>query len=76
VFVGTKAGVNDLYKSLRKAGWYSVRSIHGDKHQKEREEILQEFKASSNLILIATDVASRGLDVKDITVVINYDMPP
>ena len=49
--------------------------IHGDKQQKEREWVLGEFKTGSTAILVATDVAARGLDVDDVKFVINYDYP-
>ena len=64
-----------LNQNLKEDGFDQARSIHGEKDQKEREFILKEFRNSKNNILIATDVASRGLDVKDIAYVINYDMP-
>ena len=49
--------------------------IHGDKQQKERDWVLGEFKSGSTSILVATDVAARGLDVDDVKFVINYDYP-
>ena len=49
--------------------------IHGDKQQKERDWVLGEFKHGSTTILVATDVAARGLDVDDVKFVINYDYP-
>ena len=49
--------------------------IHGDKQQKERDWVLGEFKNGSTSILVATDVAARGLDVDDVKFVINYDYP-
>merc|ERR1711896_52890 len=49
--------------------------IHGDKKQEERDWVMKEFKEGKSPILVATDVASRGLDVKDIKYVINYDFP-
>jgi len=58
---------------LREDGWPSV-AIHGDKKQNEREWVIKEFKKGSAPILIATDVAARGLDINDIKIVINYDM--
>ena len=48
---------------------------HGDKKQEERDWVLKEFKEGKSPILVATDVAARGLDVKDIKYVINYDFP-
>lgn len=57
-----------------RSGWPAL-AIHGDKQQQERDWVLQEFKSGRSPIMIATDVASRGLDVKDIKYVINYDFP-
>lgn len=74
IFVGTKRVADDLTKYLRQDGWPSL-AIHGDKQQQERDWVLEEFKSGRSPIMIATDVASRGLDVKDISYVINYDMP-
>ncbi|KAG0145670.1 hypothetical protein CROQUDRAFT_63621 [Cronartium quercuum f. sp. fusiforme G11] len=74
IFVGTKRVADDLTKYLRQDGWPSL-AIHGDKQQQERDWVLGEFKSGRSPIMIATDVASRGLDVKDIAYVINYDMP-
>lgn len=74
VFVETKKGCDQLTRSLRGEG-FPCRCIHGDKSQQERDETLADFKANRIPILIATDVAARGLDVKDICLVINFDMP-
>lgn len=74
IFVGTKRVADDITKYLRQDGWPAL-AIHGDKEQRERDWVLSEFKASRSPILIATDVASRGLDVKDVGYVINYDFP-
>lgn len=74
VFVETKKGCDQLTRSLRSEG-FPCRCIHGDKTQQERDGTLAEFKAGDVPILIATDVAARGLDVKDIRVVVNFDMP-
>jgi superfamily II DNA/RNA helicase len=63
-----------LTLSLSRSGWPAL-AIHGDKQQQERDWVLQEFKSGRSPIMIATDVASRGLDVKDIKYVINYDFP-
>ena len=54
---------------------YPARCIHGDKTQQERDSTLAEFKEGRFPMLVATDVAARGLDVKDIRIVINFDMP-
>ena len=74
IFTETKRGCDDLTRQLRVDGWPAL-SIHGDKSQQERDWVLKEFKESKSPIMIATDVASRGLDVKDIVYVINYDLP-
>jgi ATP-dependent RNA helicase DDX5/DBP2 len=74
IFTATKRGCDDLTRQLRLDGWPAL-SIHGDKSQQERDWVLQEFREAKSPIMIATDVASRGLDVKDIVYVINYDLP-
>ena len=74
IFTETKKGCDDLTRDLRMAGMPAL-CIHGDKSQSERDWVLQEFRESKSPIMIATDVASRGLDVKDIVYVINYDLP-
>ncbi|KAJ3725902.1 P-loop containing nucleoside triphosphate hydrolase protein [Lentinula raphanica] len=74
IFVATKRVADDITKYLRQDGWPAL-AIHGDKEQRERDWVLGEFKAGRSPILIATDVASRGLDVKDVGYVINYDFP-
>jgi ATP-dependent RNA helicase DDX5/DBP2 len=74
IFVGTKRVADDLTKFLRQDGWPAL-AIHGDKAQQERDWVLAEFKSGRSPIMLATDVASRGLDVKDIRYVINYDFP-
>ncbi|XP_030458121.2 DEAD-box ATP-dependent RNA helicase 20-like isoform X1 [Syzygium oleosum] len=74
IFVETKKGCDHVTKQLRMDGWPAL-SIHGDKNQSEREWVLAEFKSGRSLIMTATDVAARGLDVKDIKCVINYDFP-
>lgn len=74
IFAETKKGADTLTRELRLAGWPAL-CIHGDKKQEERTWVLNEFKEGKNPIMVATDVASRGLDVKDIRHVINYDFP-
>ena len=59
---------------MRRDGWPAM-CIHGDKQQKERDWVLGEFKSGKCTILVATDVAARGLDVDDVKFVINYDYP-
>ncbi|CAD7970034.1 unnamed protein product [Amoebophrya sp. A120] len=74
IFTETKRGADTLTREMRQAGWPAL-SIHGDKKQEERDWVLKEFKEGRNPILIATDVAARGLDVKDIKHVVNFDFP-
>merc|ERR1719433_1179999 len=74
VFVETKRKADELTRLMRKDGWPAM-CIHGDKQQKERDWVLSEFKTGSTAILVATDVAARGLDVDDVKFVINYDYP-
>ncbi len=74
VFGRTKYGVEEISLSLLKDG-YRAGSIHGDKRQSQRENTLRQFKEGKINVLIATDVAARGIDVKDISHVINFDQP-
>ncbi|KAH9558302.1 hypothetical protein CY35_06G001400 [Sphagnum magellanicum] len=74
IFMETKRGCDQVTRQLRMDGWPAL-SIHGDKSQAERDWVLSEFKAGKSPIMTATDVAARGLDVKDIKCVINYDFP-
>lgn len=74
IFHRTKRGVEDLSKRLAKRG-LKVASIHGDKRQQERQRALQSFKTNVSHILVATDVAARGLDINNVTHVINYELP-
>ncbi len=74
LFCNTKAEVISLTDTLHQRG-HSVIDIHGDLEQKERNESVIAFSNGSKRILVATDVASRGLDIKDIELVINYDLP-
>ena len=74
VFVRTKAGADRLVERLRRHDVDAV-AIHGDKGQAQRERALAHFDAGKVRTLVATDVAARGLDVDDVTHVINYDPP-
>ena len=74
VFVRTKAGADRLVEKLRRHDVDAV-AIHGDKGQAQREQALAHFDAGKVKTLVATDVAARGLDVDDITHVINFDPP-
>ncbi|XP_007574088.1 PREDICTED: probable ATP-dependent RNA helicase DDX5 [Poecilia mexicana] len=74
IFVETKRRCDELTRRMRRDGWPAM-GIHGDKSQQERDWVLNEFRFGKAPILIATDVASRGLDVEDVKFVINYDYP-
>ena len=74
IFIETKAEVEKLTTNLVKDG-FSADSIHGDKKQNQRQRALQSFRNNDVTILVATDVAARGLDIKDISHVINYTVP-
>jgi ATP-dependent RNA helicase DDX5/DBP2 len=74
IFVETKKGADQLTRSLRMEN-FPVKAIHGDKTQQERDDVLAEFRSGRTPVLVATDVAARGLDVKDVRIVINFDMP-
>jgi superfamily II DNA/RNA helicase len=74
VFVRTKRGADRLVKRLRARGADAV-AMHGDKSQSQREKALRRFHSGDTDTLVATDVAARGIDVEDITHVINFDAP-
>jgi ATP-dependent RNA helicase RhlE len=74
VFTGTRIGANRLAHQLRKDHIHAD-AIHGDKSQAEREAALDDFKAGKTSVLVATDVASRGLDIEGLPQVINFDVP-
>lgn len=74
VFVGQKRNADFLASYLSQSG-YPTTSIHGDRLQREREEALRDFKTGKAPVLIATNVAARGLDIPEVKHVINYDLP-
>ena len=74
VFSGTRIGANRLAHQLRRDHIHAD-AIHGDKTQAEREAALEDFKAGKTSVLVATDVASRGLDIEGLPQVINFDVP-
>jgi len=74
IFGRTKRGVDKLSKTLTQSG-FKVESIHGDKNQSRRQRALKSFSDNISQILVATDVAARGLDIPNVTHVINYDVP-
>jgi len=74
VFRRTKSGVDELAAALN-AKRYNVRALHGDYSQRERDRVMRHFRKGRVDILVATDVAARGLDIDGITHVVNYDVP-
>lgn len=75
IFCNTRDEVDLVYRELKR-NKYSVDKIHGGMEQKKRSEVMEAFKLGEFRYLVATDVAARGIDVEDITHVINYDLPP
>ena len=73
VFASKKASVDEIESQLAQNG-FKVAALHGDKDQASRMEILQKFKSGIYHVLIATDVAARGLDIKSIKSVVNFDI--
>lgn len=74
IFCNTKKSVDFVAKHLKKQD-FKVDSLHGDMTQQVRDKVLNKFKNGNINILVATDVAARGLDIEDVGVVINYDVP-
>ncbi|XP_044259020.1 ATP-dependent RNA helicase dbp2-like isoform X1 [Tribolium madens] len=74
IFIETKKRVDEITRKMKRDGWPAV-CIHGDKSQQERDWVLQDFRTGKAPILVATDVAARGLDVEDVKFVINFDYP-
>ncbi|KAI3520751.1 hypothetical protein L1887_10202 [Cichorium endivia] len=73
IFCSTKRMCDQLARNLTRP--FGAASIHGDKNQGERDHVLSQFRSGKCPVLVATDVAARGLDIKDIRVVVNYDFP-
>src|SRR5690606_18163681 len=74
VFCNTKRGVDEVVAQLRSRG-YAAEGLHGDMKQSQRDRVMARFRQGAIDILVATDVAARGIDITDITTVYNYDMP-
>lgn len=74
IFVKTKSGTEKLAHRLRENG-HDADAIHGDLRQRNRERVIKAFRSGKYRILVATDIAARGLDIPDIECVINYDLP-
>jgi superfamily II DNA/RNA helicase len=74
LFTSRKTKVRDIVREMKGKG-YQVEGISSDLEQSEREEVLLRFRSRQTRVLVATDVMSRGIDIKDIDLVINYDVP-
>lgn len=74
IFARTKVGCNELMENLQRRG-FSAAALHGDMNQSQREKVVRQIKDGRTKIVVATDVAARGLDVNCITHVVNYDIP-
>ena len=74
VFTRTKHGADRVARDLNRAG-VKAKSIHGDKSQNQRQRALTEFKECKIAVLVATDIAARGIDINELPLVINYDLP-
>ena len=74
IFAGSKLKVKDLSFALKRTG-FNVGAMHSDLQQSERDEVMYQFKSQKINILVATDIVARGIDIDDIQIVINYDVP-
>jgi len=74
IFCNTRVKVDWLTDKMRKAN-FTVAAMHGDMPQNEREEIMNSFRSGENRVLITTDIWARGIDVQQVSLVINYDLP-
>lgn len=74
IFAGSKIKVKELYKSLRKRK-FNVTEMHSDLDQKQRDDVILDFKAGKVNVIVATDIISRGIDIDNIETVINFDVP-
>ena len=74
VFVRTKHGADNVVKALKKHG-VNAEAIHGDKSQTARQRVLENFKSKEISVLVATDIAARGIDIESLPYVINFDLP-
>ncbi len=74
IFVRTRLGAQEVTEKLLKEG-YDIEALHGDLSQQQRDKVMQRFRQKSLQLIVATDVAARGIDVEGITHVINYELP-
>jgi ATP-dependent RNA helicase RhlE len=75
IFTRSKVGASKLWRSLRSRGFYDATHMHSDLRQKDREQALEDFKAGTYRVMIATDVIGRGIHVEGVAHVVNYDLP-
>ena len=74
VFLRTKVRAERVFKALERVGIQS-QTIHGNKDQDERSSVMRKFKEGTNKVVIATDVSARGIDIPNVEIVVNYDLP-
>jgi ATP-dependent RNA helicase RhlE len=74
VFVNTKIGCDRLARQLRNMGLYAV-AVHADRSQEDRTAAIEGFRAGRTKVLVATDVAARGLDIEAVELIVNYEVP-
>ncbi len=74
IFTSTKKGTDELQRLLKREG-IKAASIHGDRSQDERNKALQAFKNGQVPVIVATDVLARGIDIKEVSIIVNYDVP-
>ncbi|WP_246043096.1 DEAD/DEAH box helicase [Fodinibius saliphilus] len=74
VFCATRRGTDEVERMLKKRGVNAV-SMHGDRDQQERNEALRKFKNKTHPVMVATDVLSRGIDIDDVSLIVNFDVP-
>jgi len=74
VFVNTKIGCDRLSRQLQSSGLYAV-AVHADRSQQERTAAIESFRSGRTKVLVATDVAARGLDIEDVSLIVNYEVP-
>lgn len=74
IYINSKKKADWLHEELNKEG-HAVSCLHGDMDQKERNQILNDYRSGISRILIATDIISRGIDIQQVSIVINYDLP-
>lgn len=75
IFTSSKSKVHEIVYALKKAGYKNTQGVSSNLEQEAREEVLRGFRSKRTRILVATDVMSRGIDIKEINMVINYDAP-